>query len=511
MNAKKLLSLFLAFALSLSVMFVFTACDDEGKDDSTKKGTDDSKAWYANLDFGGQTLNISQSINTWTTDSSIDNAAKYTRGPSQAGTTDKVLNLCYDRNKEVAQLLNVKIKYTETNYRYNEINPYLDQLAMQSQAQFDLIINDVIAVVPAILKGQLYNLKSTEETNYLDLSHSSWYQDYMNGLTLDENKIYAVAGDYFIDVLRSAHCLYLNTELFQTNLNQNYASLDEFFDMVAAGQWTYDEFNTLINDGWVSSSGNATASIDDDCIGFLATTGAGFNPFTMSTDIQLIQKDASGNYSVNHDISQLSTYAEKLNRIYTNDGTVVENNQSVNFRDIFTQGRALFLNTYWLGDLEFSSFQAMENKAPIIYPKWHEEQTNYRAYVHDSAEIGYILTNTANFTPMSAYLQLINEKSVPILSEYYEYTLKFKKNTQPGAVKMIEIIHDSIASPFDQFIGNQVSATLNNKAVQCNVGGIVRGSGTTYVNTSVSSTFNSCVNKFETGLATLVANFKSQR
>ncbi len=503
---KRIIGFLLILTLSLSVTVAFSSCNDSKEPESSQKTDVDEGLWYSELDFGGQTLNVSQSINTWTTDNSIDNAAKYTRGPSQAGNTDKVLNLCYDRNKEVAQLLNVKIRYTETNYRYNEINPYLDTLTMQSRSPFDLIINDVIAVVPAALKGQLYNLKSAEEQNYLNLSHSSWYQDYMNGLTLDENKIYAVAGDYFIDVLRSAHCLYLNTEQFETHLNQSYPTLDDFFDMIASGQWTYDEFNTLINDGFVTTTGNTSATLDDECIGFLCASGAGRFPFGFATDIEMIQKDAKGNYTVNQDITDLSTFAESLNNIYENAGTLIANNQSVNFRQAFTEGNVLFLNTYWLGDLEFSSFQAMEKKAPIVYPKWRLEQKNYKTWVHDSAELGYIPVNSANFTAMSAYLQLINEKSVPILSEYYEYTLKFKRNTQPGAVKMIELIHDTITSPFDQFICGQVKSgnfSCSPFGITCTTGEVI--------NTNVANTFASHKNVFESELRKLVEKFKAMK
>ncbi len=502
MKKRRIIGFVLTVALICSAFFTLTACGDKGNgDDSTKKSDVSETAWYSNLDFGGTTIRVSQSVGKWTNKrDAMDNAEKYTRGPSEAGNTDKVQNMCYDRNKEVANLLNVKVEYKNCTYYYDEIGPKLiDTAAVLSTAPYEFIINDVVAVVSAAIKGYLYNLNDQTEQNYFRFDDPSWYKDYMLGLTMNADRIYAVAGDYFIDMLRSAHCLYMNTENFETYCKAEYETLDDFYEMILGGQWTYDEFSNLITVGWKeNASGHAT--LDDECIGLIAATGGGLHPFCYATDIEMVEKDASGKWVINPHINELQSYAEKLSSIYNNEGTYYYTSDlTAGFADTFTEGRALFLNSYWLGDLETDAFRSMEKKTPIVYPKWHMEQENYKTHVHDAAEIGYVLTNAQNFTVTSAYLQLINEKSVNVMNEYYQYALKYKHNTDSGAVRMIELIHDTISSPFNQF--------FSTAQVECSVMRIVSGSP---INTNVSSTFASNKQTYEENLRNLTQKFGEQ-
>ncbi len=463
MNKKKLLSLLLALALTVSCLVVLASCGPT-QDSSSKESTSGTIDPDPDLDFKGKVMKVSQSINVWDSASSIPNAEKYTRGPSDIGSDD-VLNLCYARNKEVANALNVKIEYQETNYRYNEINPYLDQIAVMATAPVDLVINDVYAVKPAMLKGQLYNLKSTAEENHFNFEHESWYQDFINGLTYDPSRVYAMAGDYFMDVIRTTHCLYVNTEIFEIQLKDYYEEMKEFYTMIKDGGWTYDEMQTLITAGWKSTSGSSMATPDDEYVGLWCTASWGF---TLGSGLSMVEKTADGQYVFTEDTSTLSSYAKKLCDLWNADGVYYDSSNDASvIRQKFTEGSVLFLTGFWMGDLEYSSFYAMEKKSPIVYPKWDESVPKYSTWIHDSAEIGYILTNTANFTPMSAYCQLINEKSVEVMQSYYEYALKFGKNTDAEAVEMLDVIRNSIISPFEQYLtgGGHMMKIMNTTSI----------------------------------------------
>ena len=452
MNKSRMLSLLLAFALSLSCLAVLSSCTGGGDDSSEKQSgsesTDGEKKWYSDLDFNGDRLVVSQSVNVYDSAGSIPNAQKYTRGPEDIGS-DTVLNLCYSRNKDVATALNVKVSYVETNYYYHEINPYLDQVAMMSKANVDLVINDVYAVTSAMLKGQLYNLKSDAETNYFNFSHESWYPDYINGLTYDENYVYAMAGDYFMDVVRSAHCLYVNTDIFEVQLKDHYESMKDFYQMISDGNWTFDEFSTLISAGWKSTSGSSSAVASDEYVGFWTHRNA-IEPTTLGQDISMVEKTADG-YVMVENTANLGLFAEAVCKLYNTDGVLMDSSDMSDHRKYFTEGSALFMSRFWLGDLEYPSFYAMEEKSAIIYPKW-TEAADYHTWVHDSAEIGYIMTNTATFTPTSAYCQLLNEESLDIMQEYFEYQLKYKQNTDPEALSMLDLIRDTIVSPFEMYL-----------------------------------------------------------
>ncbi len=446
---KKITCLCLAFLLLVSSLCSLSACTGGGESSSKPKesestGGGNEKEWYSDLDYRGAKLTVSQSTNVWDTSASIPNAEKYTRGPEDIGSDD-VLNMCYTRNREVATALNVNVQYVETNYDYSGINPYLDQLAMMSSSQADLIINDIFAVPSAILKGQLYNLKSQAEENYLDFDKDGWYKNYIEGYTYDPNYAFIAAGDYFMDVVRSAHVLYVNTELFQVQLSDFYADMKEFYQAILDGEWTYDVMQNLVAYGWKSTSNNSYATPDDEIVGFWILNGSCVSALASSASFSMLEKTQNG-FILKEDIANPLALSEVLCGVYNGDGVYCQNSKYENgvARDQFTGNGALFLSGFWLGDLEYPSFFAMENKAPIVYPRWNETFSRYCSYVHDSAEIGYIMTNVKNFSMVSAYVELLNEKSVDIMHQYFEFALKFKQNTDPEALSMLDLIRDNI-------------------------------------------------------------------
>ncbi len=465
MKKTKFLSFFLACVMALGAVAVLSSC--QGQTGTTVPGPgpgpgpDGDGNWYDSVYFGGAVLTIDQNTATWAGSASIDNAAKYTMTPNEKGD-DLVRNLCYDRNKEVEALLGLTLFFRTTELQYNEIVDYYDPL-ISTNSTPDIIINDTYPVVPMSLNGQLINAKTTNTgygTNYFNLSEDCWYDYFMEGMTLDPSKIYGVAGDYFMDVIRSAHCLYLNTTIFEnraTGESSTWQSVEDFYEYVEDGDFTYDDFMGLIYMGW-EDKGTVSGQADiNDTIGFLYNEGAGLYPFVYGSNVALVNKKTFPNYTMASSSLQLVTFTEKLISVCSTDGAFA-GSESINFRDTFVGGSVMFLNTYWLGDLEFSSFRNMENKAAIVYPKAFSSQRKYRTYVHDSSEIGYIpITSAKNFSKASAFLQLVNEKSTTVIDVYFNEMLKYKDNTDMAAVGMLDVIHDSIDSSFNQYMMNQIA------------------------------------------------------
>ena len=78
------------------------------------------------------------------------------------------------------------------------------------------------------------------------------------------------------------------------------------------------------------------------------------------------------------------------------------------------------------------------------------------AQVHDQAEGACILGNAGNFEMASAYLQMLCEYSTPILTEYYERSLKLKYSDDPATREMIDLIHDTVDTPFESLIVREI-------------------------------------------------------
>ena len=505
---KRKISLLLMLCLIFGCIGILSSCNPEESEDGPEiEGLD--VAWAKDLDFDGVTLTVSQSINVWDPTTSIDNAKKFTMA-TKANNADSVLNACFERNEAVKKTLNVNVNYVETDFRFNGIADYVMGIITQQQP-IDLIINDVYGVVPAATNGYLFNLKTQKINgntinNYFNLDHASWYDDYMRGLTVDENKMYGLAGHYFMDVIRTAHCLYVNTEIFEDKCGDTYPEIDTFYKDIEDGLFTYDVFNELIYLAWEDAGKRGETDLEDQ-LGLLMFDGAGLSPFIFGSEISAL--DYSGKeVTVKPNVAEeVNTVATAIDMIMYQDGTYVATaSSSTNSLalDTFTQGGTMFVNTMWLGNLEHSAMQAMDNKAAIVYPKINEDY-DYSSYVHDSAEIGYIPVTCQSFEAVSAYVQLLNEQSTTIINTYFENQLKYKYNTadSSAAIGMLDLINETIGSPAYQFLEGALLKEIGGSAVyKC-----IQEAVTEHNPTNAATKYQASITAYETGLTGLKQKF----
>ncbi len=467
----KRITVVLCLVLTVMAVFPLFSCVEPEEDDDDFIASIPEDAWY-NPDNGfvpfNEGLTVRISLDTRGTDLSadaeIDSAAKYLQGPSEIGSDD-VQNLCYVRNRAASVILGLSIDYAvePKGLSSTQIAQELEKHALLSKAPFDLVISDIYPVTSIALKGQLYNVMSDYGTprNYFDFNHESWYLDYMLGTTIDAQKVYCVAGDYFMDVLRSANCIYVNTKYFNEICTTiGFDSIDDFYTLIAEGDWTYDEFRSLIAAAW-RPSGTSGVTTKEDGIGLLICIDNALHSFAYTAGFSMLKKQGN-TYCLEESVSTLQSFAEAIYSITdkTNGVLYTKRTDFDSFRSPFVEGKVLFLGGYWIGDLEHSSFHEMEEKAPIVYPKWNETLQGYKTYVHHSAEVGYILKNTRSFTETSAYLQYLSEESTEIIERYYEFAIKYKYNTDPKALEMLDIIHDTISPAFDEMIAGQLECDL---------------------------------------------------
>ena len=455
--------MFLVLCLIFGCIGILSSCEPEESEGGPDiEGLD--VAWAKDLDFDGVTLTVSQSINIWDPSASIDNAAKFTMA-KKANNADTVLNACYERNEAVKKTLNLNVNYVETDLFYDGLADYIMGIITQQQA-IDLIINDIYAVIPATLNGYLFNLKTEKLAgntinNYFNFEHASWYDDYMKGLTIDQSKMYGLAGHYFMDIVRSAHCLYVNTDIFEDKCANIYPEMDTFYKDVEDGLFTYDIFNELIYLAW-EDAGKRGETDEGDQLGLLTHYYAGMCCYVYGAQISAF--DYSGKEVVlkPNISSEVETVATIIDSVMYQDGTYITKAKDQEVTDIFVSGGTLFVNNKWLGNLEHSAFQAMDNKAAIVYPKINEDY-DYSTYVHNSAELGYIPVTCQNFEAVSAYVQLLNEQSTTIINAYFENQLKYKYNTaeSSAAIGMLDLINETIGSPAYEYWEPAISVLAN--------------------------------------------------
>ena len=442
------------FFLLMLVLLSLVACGDSDGDGKTKDSNIGKGTKWETVDFSGTTLRISVSVDQ-NMGNSTPTSVRYLRGSDEA-TSDDVVNLASNRNKDVSDMLGIDVQYVEAHNQYNEVQTYIEELVMANTDETpDIFIDDVYGGIRAAMNGALYNVMDSDEKNYLELTEENgWYVDFMNGLTLNPAIKYFLAGDYFIDILRSCHVLFVNIDRYEESTG---SPIEILYGDIKDGKWTYDYFATLIDDVWDEAPNNQSgyAQKDDDLIGFACSSICVY-PFFYGSENSLYERDNTGDYSVPYEHSTYFSFARDIfdlltaQAVFRTVGTGTDESRTSTY---FSNGNVLLAQGMLLSEIEMPEIRAMtDRRGLIVFPK-HSSAKNYNTYVHDLAEGGMIALSTENFSAATAYLQCINEYSADVRDSYAEYAVMFKYNKDAATVEMINLIYDSIGSPFEGIMG----------------------------------------------------------
>ena len=153
-----------------------------------------------------------------------------------------------------------------------------------------------------------------------------------------------------------------------------------------------------------------------------------------------------------------------------------------------------------MGELESDSMRNVDfDKGLVPVPKYDEQrQREYHTMVHDQAEVSAILVTATSFARASAFMQYANEQSRDVLTEYYEFALKFKYNDDPAIRSMIDLVYDSIDAPFGMQFKNMILDYGGEGLSDLSAG---------IPNNSVSSLYESNRSAYRTALDKALADF----
>lgn len=392
------------------------------------------------LDFDGESFRIQMSA---TTISSND----YMEGLDEL-TGDVAFDAAYERNATVQDRLNVSIEYTDTDWGWGDVTKNIRTLVMAGDDEYDLIVNDQIGLATASIEKLFLNVNSLQ---YFDFEKPYWWTEYMKDLTIGDEKMYLLVGDYFIDVLRKSHVIYYNRDIF----NDLYGDPDSVYTTVFDGKWTYDELLKYISDAYMDTDGDNAVSVDDRFGMIIAGVGGSIFPFSYSADADFITRDAKGIPTITMNNERADKLYSYIYKVFYNNGTYHKGYEehSDKLYNKFLSSGTLFLSTVSIGD--FDRFRDMPYDIGLLpYPKLDETQEDYITVIHDTAEIGAIPLTCQRGDFASAVIQALCEESYnTAMPAYYETALKIKYSRDDNSAHMIDIIHDSINGLFTLIYG----------------------------------------------------------
>ncbi|MDD4773794.1 MAG: hypothetical protein PHZ09_09370, partial [Eubacteriales bacterium] len=282
---KRILSLILALVLFTGILAGCSTSDDSGGQqnaDGTLPSNADVTAEPDILDglnYNGATINIQMSATEISSDILMIGSGEQ--------TGDVVNDAVYDRNMAAEEKLNVVLTYVETNYNWDGVTGEMEKLAVAGDSTYHFIVNDQLGLSTASVNHYLVNAYGAA---YFDFESDGWWVDYMKDLSLSNDKLYLLVGDYFIDVLNHSHVLLYNRRIF-TDL---YGDADSIYKQVTDDSWTYDAFNKYITEAYRDVNGDGAKDADDVYGMIIGGIGGSTFPFTYGSDAQFVTRDENG-------------------------------------------------------------------------------------------------------------------------------------------------------------------------------------------------------------------------
>lgn len=451
---KKLISLLLVLCLTLGSAAAFSSCsettsDDEGKTADPTSPASDAEVPeetetefidpFADTDFGGRDFRVYTSVD----DTDATNGNAFIQGSGELNG-EAVNDAVYERNAKVSELLNINPTFIEASLSYSNHEATIKKQIMAGADDWDVMANDIMAFGSLARDGYLHNVYSNQ---ILDLNQTYWYGDAMRDCQFVEGGMYILIGDYFTDSLQSAHALYSNKNL----INDYYNDPNYIQNMVFDGTWTFDAMIEVINTVMKDSDGDGTMKEGDlfgfTCIGMWGS----MIPFLIGTDIKFIERTDEGiEYCFNNERSV--KILEKLNELFYSDGalTTLADYSDAGLRIVFGAGQSLIIGYNRIGDL--TKMRDIEFTIGILpYPKLDGDQENYVSSLHDTSEVGAIPMTLPpdSMDFCTTCLEVFcRETGKMVIPKYYEEGLKVKYSNGQDDARLIDLIHDSISSPF---------------------------------------------------------------
>lgn len=481
-------------------------CDTCGKKMSTGGGEGDGgDGGDETPDFTWDTTNLYFSLTKNSNNEELSSELeRYLAG--EGNYSQRIDTLVRERNFAALAYANVTVDYTyypdSTNYGWGKAqDQIITDLKSGSASAPDVICNFVYDMMAASLKGVFANLKTTKQENNFSFANNRLYAtqvgdsegymyEYMQSLTLNQQKMYLLSSDYFTDMVRAFYVVPVSRQLFEGISDATHEEIlggdlngdgkydiDDFFTLVQNKDWTYDIVAKYSAAVYKAAADNNTGDKSlKDTLGFaVSTNGLSSSGLLYSTPITIINRvwnddktDSTDTYPTTN--SDYLDFTSKLSNLFKGSGVMAvdegasqaagfDKSSLLGIRSRFTQNGVLFGGVICVGSLEYSAYQDMKANnglgfgvVPVpLYTQDADHTMNYTTQVHNIGRVGAISNITTKFAQCSAFLDYQSKNSEAILEQYYNTTLVYgAAGGLEGNIKMLNLIRANVRSAFDK-------------------------------------------------------------
>ena len=469
-TGKQILSLILSVLLIFSAVFlIFSCAKNDDSSNSSNNNNNNKEQNNDNANNAGEDNNNPEGVNA---EEPAELISPIPEGVQFGGEEIRILNCSYfgeelvfmnaegeigeivndgvyRRNIKVQSDLNVNFKFTDISLQNagnfqkmvkNSVNAGSDDYDFLIGVQYDCV-QLATANVYANLAG----------APYIDLDKPWWpAKNIQEELVIGKNTLYFLGGDISLNFIRNMGCVFFNKQLYSENFDNHP---DEMYKLVLDGKWTIDKLDEMSKIMYKDLNGDGKFD-DGDQYGSGVITNNLTDHFTYAAGVRATERDAQGvPYFVMNNERTVS-FTEKLhNLFYNNEGVRVyvsaEETNNALIPGKFKNNELLFdFGWFYISEL----LRDMKTDYGVIpYPKFDENQPSYLSLAHDIVPLYCVPTTCVKTEAVCAVLEsMAFESYKSLVPAYYEIALKLKytRDTNEDAFKIIDMIHDNCTTDF---------------------------------------------------------------
>ncbi len=458
MKAKSALAVLLAATLSASALL--TSCK---KDENPTGGNDDEKQGEENVDKpedtdpleGDHSPNVPADVKFDGETFSILIGSTGQHMYAEEETSNIVNDTVYNDNLNVEDRFGITLNIVKGGYDATGGGQ------SQATAQFRSLIEANDTTYHAFMHVQHNGMPQMtleryfvdwNTLPYIDLEEEWWYQNITKDLCFGD-KVYVMTGDYarYID---SIDCLVFNKQIFD-ELGLEYPYQD-----VLDGTWTWDKFEELVAQGAKDLNGDGEMTKEDDRWGLVGWTYELSYALLVSSGFSPLEKDADNMPILNQNVDEAHEIYDRIIDLFA-DGkkALAETSDYSGQINIFTEGRAMFKDTFMGGITGFSETEFDFGILP--YPKW-DADSEYQNRSSNMTALTYIPVTNANLEMTGAVLEEMAFQGAKNLTPaYFDQVLTVKNTRDVESEAMLPIIKNNARFLYAGYAPNIISMVGN--------------------------------------------------
>lgn len=281
------------------------------------------------------------------------------------------------------------------------------------------------------------------EIEYIDLEKPWWSENFIKEASIGES-LYFATGSITLSLLRNLFAVYFNKDLAADYVHQDeFADLENIYDIVESGKWTFDKFYALSSSLYEDLNGNSEKDAEDKY-------GLGLHSYSLDTvwssfDLNVLSPTSDGWFEIDINTDKLYNAFEKLcDLVHQSKGCLfssVIDEAAPSLTSAFANGTVLFAVDY-LSSVESGAIRNMTSEYGLIpFPKYDENQKDYYSYPYDEyMSFAIPFTNSSPEIAGAVLEALASYSYRETIPAYLNLALKGKYMNDPQSRTMVDYI-----------------------------------------------------------------------